>query len=437
MRIQRYIPIMLLLCAAARGRAAAAPVSPDVITTTPACVECHKKVVSSKFTHGPVGVKMCRVCHSDEKPAQDPAKHHVFSFPKPQPELCLECHVDVRESLRSGKMTHGAIEAGGCTSCHDPHGSGQKFFLRGENMDALCSNCHGKKTGGAVVHRPVKASCMLCHEPHASGGSHLLKTDTPELCLGCHQQVKTELSGKYVHGPVQTGCQTCHDPHSAPKPYLLKSDAKKELCLGCHADMAKALKNAKRPHPAVESAGCIGCHSPHASGQPKMLLKPMKELCLGCHADKAAELGSKFLHGPVRLNECQGCHDPHGADNPNILKEYFPEDFYNSYKEGLYALCFECHEKNIASEPRTAKLTNFRNGDVNLHYVHVHSEKGRSCKACHQVHGGRQEKHVRESVPFGSWPLPIVYRKTATGGSCNVGCHNPKSYDRVKEVENK
>jgi len=396
------------------------------------CAKCHKKIFGRKFAHGPVGVGMCSVCHVKEVTK---GKHHTYTGAKEQPELCLSCHEAMRKKVEDRKVPHPAIAAGGCTACHDPHGSEDRFFLKSTNMDKVCSSCHDPKTKGAVVHPPVAQSCSLCHEPHGSDNAKLLKAPPPGLCLDCHEKARAEFSGKHVHPPVKTGCASCHDMHSAPKPFLLQGEVK-DVCLKCHGKIAQKLKKSKMVHPAVETAGCTGCHGPHTEAQDKLLRKPMKELCSGCHKEKAAELKSKFLHGPVAQDECQGCHDPHAADNPKILNTFFPQPFYNQYKDGLYSLCFNCHEKDIARDKKTTTLTDFRNGDLNLHYLHVHSEKGRSCKACHQVHGGGQEKHIRDGVPFGSWVLPITFKKTPKGGSCNVGCHNPKSYSRSKAVVN-
>lgn len=400
------------------------------------CLSCHKALGAQKFTHGPVGAGACTVCHVNEKPAAAQGKGHTFDLIKTGPEMCFSCHDAMREKFSSVKVKHGAIEGGGCVSCHDPHGSGQKFMLKGKTMSETCSACHENVAGGAVAHKPAKESCALCHEPHGGANAKLLTQAQPKLCLDCHQEMRTALNKKHLHKPVEAGCVGCHSPHSSAKASLLKADPKKELCLGCHDSIAKHLKNVKRPHAALETGGCSACHTPHASDQNSLLKKPMKELCSSCHKEMKAELQSQFPHGPVKLSQCQGCHDPHGATNPNILKTFFPPGFYNPYKDGLYALCFNCHKKDIALEAKTATLTDFRNGKENLHYTHVHSEKGRSCKACHQVHSSAQEKHVRAGVPFGSWMLPITFKKTANGGSCNVGCHNPKAYDRLVPVKN-
>ena len=82
-------------------------------------------------------------------------------------------------------------------------------------------------------------------------------------------------------------------------------------------------------------------------------------------------------------------------------------------------------------------LTDFRNGDRNLHHVHVNRErKGRTCRACHETHASSRDKHIRDSVPFGEggWELPIGFERRANGGSCAPGCHTPYAYDRVDPV---
>ena len=80
-------------------------------------------------------------------------------------------------------------------------------------------------------------------------------------------------------------------------------------------------------------------------------------------------------------------------------------------------------------------LTGFRNGNLNLHFLHVNREKGRSCRTCHEVHAGNQAKHIRNDVPFGkAWMLPIDFTENRNGGTCVAGCHKPKDYNRVNPV---
>ena len=147
-------------------------------------------------------------------------------------------------------------------------------------------------------------------------------------------------------------------------------------------------------------------------------------------ADVALAIRSApFQHGAIREGECDGCHLAHASQHRDLLRDTFSPNFYESYDLAHYALCFSCHDKALVEQARTM-LTNFRNGDRNLHYLHVHQEKGRSCRACHEIHASRRPFHMRESVPFGGWTLPIEFRKEETGGTCESSCHQAETYDR-------
>jgi predicted CXXCH cytochrome family protein len=135
------------------------------------------------------------------------------------------------------------------------------------------------------------------------------------------------------------------------------------------------------------------------------------------------------------VGACNECHQVHGASNARLLKTYFADSFYKDFDLANYALCFSCHEKSLVLDQQTTQLTGFRNGDQNLHSVHVNRmEKGRTCKACHEIHGSDEPKHVARTVPFegGGWALPINFRKSPTGGGCAPGCHQPFDYDRER-----
>jgi hypothetical protein len=118
------------------------------------------------------------------------------------------------------------------------------------------------------------------------------------------------------------------------------------------------------------------------------------------------------------------------------LDKEYPSLFYAPFDKKNYDLCFNCHPDTLVLDEKTKTLTDFRNGDSNLHYLHVNKDRrGRTCRACHQTHGSNQPKHIRESVPYGAWELPIGFDKTETGGTCTPGCHVRKDYDRVKAVD--
>jgi hypothetical protein len=86
-----------------------------------------------------------------------------------------------------------------------------------------------------------------------------------------------------------------------------------------------------------------------------------------------------------------------------------------------YDLCFTCHDKQLVLTAKTTGLTNFRDGETNLHFVHVNREdKGRSCRSCHDVHGSDLPKHIASEVPFegSGWSMPIGYEPKSDGGRC-------------------
>jgi len=101
------------------------------------------------------------------------------------------------------------------------------------------------------------------------------------------------------------------------------------------------------------------------------------------------------------------------------------------YTDNAFSLCFSCHKRDMVQYPETSFATNFRDGERNLHFVHVNNkQKGRSCRLCHNFHGSADPKLIRDSAPFGKWNLPLKFVKTETGGGCSPGCHKPLYYDR-------
>jgi len=194
---------------------------------------------------------------------------------------------------------------------------------------------------------------------------------------------------------------------------------------------------------------CLACHDPLVSDYANHLIMQPAELCLSCHDRqythdskvvvanmKAILKQNKVHHGPIKQKDCSACHNPHGSNNFRILQKPFPELFYAPYQASNYKLCFMCHQNTIANEKFTTTLTRFRNGNQNLHFVHVNNSiKGRTCRVCHDVHATNNLKHLRDAVPFGGWQLPINFEKTETGGTCLPGCHKEFGYDRGKKVE--
>lgn len=298
--------------------------------------------------------------------------------------------------------------------------------------------CHPHKAVLKFTHKPVKnGECESCHKP--SGERHpkvkkgsFLLTDNGKsgLCNECHERKDTM---KFLHKPVATGdCGDCHDFHQSNYRYMLKGHGA-DLCFMCHE---KGKFDRRYPHAPITEGRCLGCHDPHQADVKYLLKGDGMNLCVLCH-NKALFEG-KSVHKPVADGECSACHTTHGTQFPHLLKRSFPEDFYLPFDKGGYALCFGCHSNVLADDQLTDKQTNFRNGMYSMHYVHVNKDyKGRSCKVCHDPHASSQLRLISTKVAgFGRWRIPIRFTKTATGGTCVVGCHKPKSYDRIDPVDN-
>lgn len=407
--------------------------------------ECHPKMGKDKYVHGPVATKDCSFCHKQEKKDK-----HTF---QPIPDvagLCYECH----EPLDLGSVVHQPVQDGECIGCHDPHQSANQFQLKGEGAK-LCYECHDTTIGQTkFVHGPVADDgCSICHAPHSSDAPKMLMAEGNEVCYSCHTDQEEDFAAKeYVHGPVAQGCVECHSPHGSEFNFSLPAESTQGVCFTCHTDKQDEIAKVTVKHGGLESERkCLGCHDPHVSAFPNQLDRAPLDLCLSCHDQEYRhENGSsvadmeKLLaenpshHGPIADKDCSACHNTHGSTHFRILREKYPKKFYTSFNPDNFALCFMCHNDTLVKDAKTTTLTNFRNGDQNLHYVHVNKKpKGRTCRACHDAHATTNPKHVRDAVPFGAYQLPIGFTKVKNGGGCLPGCHQEFKYDRDKMVKNR
>jgi predicted CXXCH cytochrome family protein len=403
---------------------------------------CHANFGKEAFVHGPVASGDCTLCHIQ-------TKKHKFEPITNAGKLCTECH----ERLDTEKVVHKPVKDGKCTQCHDPHQSSNRFMLRGAGAD-LCFRCHDKAiVGGKYVHGPVAVgSCSTCHSVHQSQFPKMLLAEGNEVCFACHSDKAEAIKArKFIHAPVDEACVNCHNPHSGNFRFNLPADGARDLCFTCHSEKATEIAGATVKHGGLDTEKkCLRCHDPHVSDYVKQLTQEPADLCLSCHdreytkpTGKVANMkellaNNAIHHGPIKQKDCSSCHNAHGSKNFRMLREYFPNTFYAGYDPNNYKLCFMCHEQSLASEERTTTMTGFRDGDRNLHAVHVNKPvKGRTCRACHDAHATNNPRHIRDAVPFGGWKLPVGFTKTETGGQCLPGCHQLLKYDRKNPVGNR
>jgi predicted CXXCH cytochrome family protein len=406
--------------------------------------ECHPTVGGTQNTHEPLKEGDCTACHKPVNPVHPLKGGKSFTLTEKGAALCYQCHTPYGKK----KVIHPPVADGECAYCHRPHGGGGRYLLDPtDDRTELCLGCHdGADFKRKVRHGPVAVgACVKCHDPHESNEKKLLPGPIWETCLKCHTDfVKALSESPFIHPPVKGGpCTACHNPHSSDYNQLIRKPVP-DLCFGCHKNIEKKLKLKVVHLPLRQAGGCANCHSSHFSVAKSLLAGDDKTVCLGCHGTdtlgkpplrniKREIEGKKFLHGPLQKGNCRACHDPHGSDSMRLLKGAYPADLYVTYKEGIYGLCLSCHEKNLLRFPDTTQYTRFRNGNRNLHYVHVVGRKGRTCRVCHEPHASNGEKLISiDGARFGDWKIPINFRQTATGGSCAPGCHRPLNYDRTK-----
>jgi hypothetical protein len=212
----------------------------------------------------------------------------------------------------------------------------------------------------------------------------------------------------------------------------------------CHVD----IRSIKEPHAPVRERLCGACHIQRATDHPIRAGKEfgpsrstLEETCFSCHEVLAKELSkATVLHAPVARGTCQVCHAPHGTDLPMLfpifvlVNEWEPP--YGPPHVDSVNLCWQCHDRNMIVESRATGVTQFRNRERNLHYLHVAKPKNRGCRVCHETHAGRQAALFRDATPFGTagWKLPLTLIVTRDGGTCVVGCHKPRSYEREPAI---
>lgn len=400
---------------------------------------CHTNVVNQRFMHTPVVESKCLECHEYAVPEE-----HLFVLSKPINELCIDCHAP----SRLDRNIHKPVMEGDCLSCHDPHGSEHKTILRKDPAN-LCLDCHQDEySEHEFVHGPVAVgACVVCHDSHSSSFQNLLIDRPDRLCLDCHEELKpTEMEKRHQHKPMEDGCISCHNPHASDQKFQLNASVPK-LCVECHDWFQDIFDNASVLHsPTKDEGGCTECHNPHFSALPRLQKFTQPELCLKCHDKQIVTKDGRTLtdmktfldenpnhHGPIREGACTMCHHPHASQESNLLIQAYPPEFYAPFAIEKYELCFSCHQTDLVKDEIGEGLTEFRNGNQNLHWLHVNREKGRTCRACHEVHASKRPSHIRESVPFGStgWLLDLNFKQMPDGGSCAPACHKVKTYNRT------
>ncbi|MCX7015111.1 MAG: cytochrome c3 family protein [Candidatus Sumerlaeota bacterium] len=349
--------------------------------------------------------------------------------------LCLSCVI--------GVSTAFFAESGG----NAPAPAQTPAFDRRYNKACDDSSCHPVKNAGRIpTHSPyLEGQCLVCHVDHQSAAPNLLKEGGDALCRTCHNDEETTACGALAHPPQSPPCLACHAPHQSRDPGLTRGEGPLRQCAQCHEPFLLAAERLPYRHLHLDPRGqCADCHYAHRRGAEKYLRENVADTCLTCHdlplrvdnreiENVGAEIrDSADVHGALKTPpSCPACHTPHGSAQPALLKAGYPAGSYEEYRTEDYALCWQCHSKELAESGQGAGATRFYAGTTNLHRLHVvELRHGRACHLCHEAHASSTPHLLRAEATFGQWTAPLIYEPLADGGRCQTPCHREREYHR-------
>lgn len=206
-----------------------------------------------------------------------------------------------------------------------------------------------------------------------------------EKCKECHEEVSAS-HAKSLHAKAWSnkgsgyGCESCHgaagnhvgNPSKENiigfgKESKTPADVQSKQCLECHAassslavwDMGKHKK---------EDVSCAACHNIHKDKSPAA---KDPETCFGCHKDIKRDANKQSHHPLVEGKiKCSSCHNPHGTLTHGMIKA-----------DNVNQLCYKCH------------------ADKRGPYLWEHAPVEENCLICHDSHGTKASKLMKEKIP--------------------------------------
>ena len=281
----------------------------------------------------------------------------------------------------------------------------------------------------ADAHVKFEKTCESCHEAFS-------KKSQRRLCLDCHKEIATDISGKFgFHGKrpdvAKAECKTCHSDHKGRKfdivqfdsetfdhafsDFELKGAHKTLQCNQCHAAGEKHRKaasacaschKANDIHKGSLGSECATCHSEETWTKQKTFDHAKTKFPLeGAHRDvqcAVCHIGERYKDLPRLCIDCHKIQDVHAGrygqkcGTCHAATKWKTISFDHS-KATTFPLrdahktvkCDGCHKGDIFKDKlATACVTCHKSNDPHK------GQLGNRCETCHN------EKSWREKVVF-------------------------------------
>jgi predicted CXXCH cytochrome family protein len=444
--------------------------------------------------------KLCISCHPDRqrvvgsphdlRKTRPDDKNRLNQTPQ-QAGPCGSCHSFHRYARQPTPSDHDPN--GLCTTCHKV--GADKHSVTFAHPTALAAGAVPKDNTLALHHRkddPTRLSmrCSTCHDPHETDRRQFLRIQGDALCANCHGQKVKGLAGKHDfaasadlrnaqgHNAAQVGkCGFCHAVHEATGPAMWIAtrstpQTPDDLCLQCHREGGLATNKpaTKLRHPTGPSArpatrpadpdivlfskeghkspdgfvACGSCHDIHGdSTRLRAMLRssgPTSQLCVKCHADQGRLRGGQ--HDALANKEwgtlkdrgedlCASCHKAHSNDLAKGLWTVAPA----WARSGTDARCVACHPGHAASGagPIAPGAMLHPTAVAQSHGLPLVKPAGAAasmgCATCHDPHASAAKARLLR-VKDGDAPAHLCLRCHAGARPLDHSMHAP---DALKE----
>jgi predicted CXXCH cytochrome family protein len=439
-----------LLGSASMARASILETVHNLSATGPGPVRAREAGQACVFCHTPHRASQTRALWNRDLP---PRTYNLYASstleatlgqPTGASRLCLGCHDgttalgNLRVPPRTGPVTLGPLtgRASLGTDLSDDH---PVSFV----YDSALALKQGQLADPPTLPTTIRLDstkqmqCTSCHEPHESRTRKFLRVDdrAAGLCTTCHRQRnwigsshatssavwKGGGANPWPNSPYTTvadnGCENCHRPHSAPHPPRLLSDSQEpQVCLVCH-DASVAAKKLDpefqkfSAHPVISSnwthepredpslmprhVTCADCHNPHQVASAAASAPAVPGRLRGVRGLSIA--GSAVAEAQQEYEVCLKCH---GVRDQTTTPGVIRNDNIRNIRLAISSSNASFHP--VAAAGRNSRVVGFEQGYSAASMIY--------CTDCHN-NDEWTPTGTRPKGPHGSRFAPILERE--------------------------